>query len=316
MKILAPVLALVLWFAQPGGLKIVVIEGEGAVNIIQQKTAVSPLVEVRDRNNQPVSGAVVTFTIQGGNNAAIAGGAQTVSVTTNAAGRAVMAAINPGNAGTFQIEVQAAFQGQTAAAAITQTNVMTAAQAASATAAGAGGAGGGAGGGGISGLAIGGSVGGVAVAGAAVVATGALGGDQNSGGTAAVDPAVTAASGAYTLQQINGSGLPALTVLSPPNPCPGFTDSGTLTLTARPQVFEMTERSHIECPIGTGNTFVASNGGNWSLQGGTITFTIPGTGAFNLGPGTLNGATLSFAFDAPHANTGNPPFRVTSTWQK
>ena len=160
------------------------IEGEGAVNIIQQKTAVSPLVEVRDRNNQPVSGAVVTFTIQGGNNAAIAGGAQTVSVTTNAAGRAVMAAINPVNAGTFQIDVQAAFQGQTAAAAITQTNVMTAAQAASASAAGAGGAGGGAaGGGGISGLAIGGIAGGLAVAGAAVAVGAAGGGDEGSNGT-------------------------------------------------------------------------------------------------------------------------------------
>ncbi len=51
MKILALVTALLVSFAQPGGLKIVVIEGEGAVNIIQQKTAVSPLVEVRDRNN-------------------------------------------------------------------------------------------------------------------------------------------------------------------------------------------------------------------------------------------------------------------------
>ena len=76
MKMWALIAVLWIWFAQPGGLKIVVIEGEGAVNIIQQKTAVSPLVEVRDRNNQPVSGAVVTFTIQGGNNAAIAGGAQ------------------------------------------------------------------------------------------------------------------------------------------------------------------------------------------------------------------------------------------------
>ena len=322
MKLLVLAATLLVGFVQPSGLKIVVIEGEGAVNIIQQKTAVSPLVEVRDRNNNPVSGAVVTFTIQGGNNAAIAGGAQTVSITTNAAGRAAMAALNPVNPGTFQIQVQAAFQGQTAAAAITQTNVLTAAQAASATAAGAGGAGSGAaGGGGMSGLAIGGIAGGVAVAGAVLAVGAAGGGDEGSGGTAgggtaAVDPAVTAASGTYTLQQINGSGLPALTVLSPPNPCPGFTDSGTMTLTATPQVFEMTERSHITCPIGAGNTFVASNGGNWSLQGTTITFTIGGTGSFNLGPGTLNGSTLSFAFDAPHANTGNPPFRVTSTWIK
>ena len=37
-------------------LRIVVLEGEGAVNIIQQKTAVRPLVEVRDSNNLPVPG--------------------------------------------------------------------------------------------------------------------------------------------------------------------------------------------------------------------------------------------------------------------
>ena len=46
--------------------KIVVLKGEDSVNVIQQKTAVAPLVEVRDRSNQPVSGAVVTFAVQGG----------------------------------------------------------------------------------------------------------------------------------------------------------------------------------------------------------------------------------------------------------
>jgi hypothetical protein len=310
MKILALAAALLIGVAQSGGLKIVVIEGEGAVNIIQQKTAVSPLVEVRDRNNNPVSGAVVTFTIQSGNSAAIAGGAQTLTVTTNAAGRAAMAALNPVNPGTFQIQVQAAFQGQTAAAAITQTNVMTAAQAASATAAGAGGGGGGAGGGGISGLAIGGIVGGVAVAGAAVVATGALGGEE-------VDAATQAAAGTYTLVQINGASLPALTVLSPPNPCPGFTDSATLTLTTTAQAgalsLTISERSHIECSQGSGNSFNGIFPGQWSLQGATITLAA---GGLNPGPGTLNGSTIRFAFDAPHFNTGNPPFRVTSTWQK
>ena len=311
MKILALAAALLVGFVQTGGLKIVVIEGEGAVNIIQQKTAVSPLVEVRDRNNNPVAGAVVTFTIQSGNTAAIAGGAQTLSVTTNAAGRAVMAALNPVNPGTFQIQVQAAFQGQTAAAAITQTNVMTAAQATSAAAAGAGGAGGG--GGGVSGLAIGGIVGGAAAVAGGVLVLGKI---ENEGeDEASIDPAVSAASGTYTLVQINGAGLPGLTVLSPPNPCRGFTDSGSVTLTARPQVFEITERSHIECSTGPGSSFVSSNAGDWSLQGATITFTTKG-GTFNPGPGTLSGSTLSFAFDAPHANTGNPPFRVTSTWQK
>jgi hypothetical protein len=75
--------------APQAALRIVVIEGEDAVNIIQQKTAVAPVVEIRDRNDLPVSGATVTFAI-GGKNATFAGGVQTLTVTTNAAGRAVV----------------------------------------------------------------------------------------------------------------------------------------------------------------------------------------------------------------------------------
>lgn len=112
-------------------LRIVVVNGEDAVNIVQQKTAVAPLVEVRDRNNQPVAGALVTFTIQGGSNASFAG-ASTVTATTNALGQAAAASFTPTSAGAVQINVAAAFQGQTATAAITQTNFMTAAQAAAA----------------------------------------------------------------------------------------------------------------------------------------------------------------------------------------
>ena len=114
---------------QATGLRIVVIAGEDAVNIIQQKTAVAPIVEVRDRNNLPVAGASVTFTIGGGNNATFAGGLRTLTVTTNAAGRAAAGTLNPLASGSFQINVQAVSQGQTATATITQSNVPTAAQA-------------------------------------------------------------------------------------------------------------------------------------------------------------------------------------------
>jgi hypothetical protein len=123
-------------------LRIVVIEGEGAVNIIQQKTAVAPVIEVRDRNDQPVAGATVNFMVRAGR--ATFSGARTLTVTTNAAGRAAAAGFTPSGAGALQIGATATFQGQTAAAVtIAQTNVMTAAQAAAASSAGAGGAGGG-----------------------------------------------------------------------------------------------------------------------------------------------------------------------------
>jgi hypothetical protein len=183
-------------FAQPPALQVVVLEGEDAVNIIQQKTAVRPLVEVRDRNNLPVPGALVTFSIPGG--ASTFGGASTLTVATNAAGQAAVTGLTPSAAGAFQIQVSAAFQGQVATATIAQTNVLTAAQAAAAGAAtggssassaggGAGGAGGGAGGaggaagaGGLSTTTL--VVAGAAVAGGAVAATQVAGKDEDEDG--------------------------------------------------------------------------------------------------------------------------------------
>lgn len=176
--------------AQPS-LRVVVIEGEDAVNIIQQKTAVRPLVEVRDRNNLPVAGAVVTFSIPGG--ASTFGGAATLSVATNAAGQAAVTGLTPSVAGAFQIQVSAAFQGQIATATIAQTNVMTAAQAVAAGAASSGGgsagSAGGAGGGASGGSAGAGAAGGagglstttLVVAGAAAVAGGAVAASQVAG---------------------------------------------------------------------------------------------------------------------------------------
>src|SRR4051812_38313872 len=91
---------------QNASLRIVVIAGEDAVNVIQQKTAVAPLVEVRDRNNQPVAGAVVTFTIQGGK--ATFAGAHAVTITTNAAGQAAVSGLTPTASGVVHINVAAA----------------------------------------------------------------------------------------------------------------------------------------------------------------------------------------------------------------
>ncbi len=135
--------------SQAAALKIVVLAGEGAVNIIQQKTAVAPVVEVRDRNDQPVSGALVRFAIQKGR--ASFNGARTLTATTDALGRATATGLTPAGSGALQIGTSAAFQGQTAAITIAQTNVLTAAQASAAAAGGSGTIGGG---GGLSHLAV------------------------------------------------------------------------------------------------------------------------------------------------------------------
>ena len=180
-------------------LRIVVVAGEDAVNIIQQKTAVAPIVEVRDRNDQPVAGAVVNFAIRSGR--ATFGGARTLSVTTDAVGRAVASGLTPTGSGALQISASAAFQGQTAAVTIAQTNVLTAAQAAvisgGGAAGGAGGAGSGAGtaagaggasagGGGINGLTLG-LLGAGAGAGT-LVAVKAAGGNSSSSPTSSSPP--------------------------------------------------------------------------------------------------------------------------------
>jgi len=218
--------------AQPqssAALRIVVIEGEDSINIIQQRTAVAPVVEVRDRNDQPVGGATVTFAIRAGR--ATFSGARTLTVTTNAAGRAVAAGLTPTGSGAVQIGASAAFQGQTAAATIVQTNVMTAAQAAGAGASGvsAGGAGAGssAGAGGAVGGAAGGAAGGVAAGAAAAGAAGAAGAGISATTIGVIGAA--AAGGAVAVAKVasSGSGDSA----SAANPANTKTFVGTASMT-------------------------------------------------------------------------------------
>ena len=45
----------------PAKLNIVIVEGEGAINNIRQRTAREPIVQVEDENRRPVAGAAVLF---------------------------------------------------------------------------------------------------------------------------------------------------------------------------------------------------------------------------------------------------------------
>jgi hypothetical protein len=164
--------------SQPAGLRIVVIEGEDAVNVIQTKTAVAPIVEVRDRNNLPVSGVTVTFAVNG-NAASFAGGAQSITAVTNAAGQATAAGLTPVTAGPVQVTAAAIVQGQPVTVTIAQTNIATAAQAAGGAAAAAGAAKG------ISATTLG-IIGGAVAAGGAAIA---LGGGSSAAPPPASSPA-------------------------------------------------------------------------------------------------------------------------------
>jgi hypothetical protein len=122
----------------PRKLNIVIIEGEGAINNIRQRIAREPIVQVEDENRRPVAGAIVTFFLPNqGAGGVFADGSRTLTVTTDAQGRAVARGIQPNNVqGKFEIRVSASHESQTASAVIGQTNMVTAAAAGAAAAGG------------------------------------------------------------------------------------------------------------------------------------------------------------------------------------
>jgi hypothetical protein len=118
------------------GLQIVVIQGEDGVNIIQQKTAVQPIVEVRDKNNVPVAGVLVTFGISGAGGgvspAAFANGLSRIGVMTDSSGRAAVQGLQALGRGAFNIDISATMNGQTVTKVLGQSNFQTIAEALSA----------------------------------------------------------------------------------------------------------------------------------------------------------------------------------------
>ncbi len=110
--------------------KIVILEGEGAINNVRQRTARETIVQVQDENDRPVAGAVVIFTLPDrGASGVFANNAQSVTLTTDAQGRAATS-FTPNNvAGDVQIRVDASYQGQRANTVINQSSVLGAAAA-------------------------------------------------------------------------------------------------------------------------------------------------------------------------------------------
>jgi hypothetical protein len=185
MRFLAVFLAALL--AGPGAfaqqaLNLVVVEGEGAINNIRQRTARDPIVRVEDENHKPIAGAAVVFLLPSqGASGTFAGGVQSLTVMTNNQGLAVGRGLKPnGVQGQYQINVNASYRGQTASVSINQSNALAAAGAAAA--------------GGISGklLALLLIAGGAAAAGA-VVAT------RSGGGSSPTAAATTITAGAGTV---------------------------------------------------------------------------------------------------------------------
>lgn len=108
--------------APPRRLQIVILDGEGALNNIQARTAREPIVQVQDENHKPVAGAAVLFAIHGGDNgagAAFANGATQLSVTTGPDGKAAAHGLEMNRqSGSWQIAVTATEGSLTASAVI------------------------------------------------------------------------------------------------------------------------------------------------------------------------------------------------------
>jgi hypothetical protein len=106
-------------------LNIVIVEGEGTLNNVKQRVNREPIVQVEDENHKPVAGAAVVFFLpNSGASGTFANGSQTLTVTTDATGRASATGIHPNHTlGKIQIRVTASANGLSATSTITQTNV-------------------------------------------------------------------------------------------------------------------------------------------------------------------------------------------------
>lgn len=107
-----------------GGLRIYVLQGEGAVNNIRAGLATPPVVEVRDANDFPVAGAQVTFrTPETGPSATFEGDRHEYTNNTDSKGQASAGPMKPNRLeGSFSIQVIAKAGDRSATAVIRQRN--------------------------------------------------------------------------------------------------------------------------------------------------------------------------------------------------
>jgi len=109
-----------------GELNIIIVEGDGAINNVRQRTTREAIVQVEDENHRPVTGATVLFTLpSNGASGVFQGASQTFSALTNAKGQAVAKGLRPNNvSGNLQIRVDATYQGRAGHAVINQSNIL------------------------------------------------------------------------------------------------------------------------------------------------------------------------------------------------
>jgi hypothetical protein len=109
----------------PGGdLKIIVVQGEGALNNIRTRSAAPLIVEVRDAADKPVAGAEVVFQLPpAGPGGVFNGWMRNQTARTNPEGRAETNGFTPNDeVGRFNIKVSATSGTKSTSVIIAQTN--------------------------------------------------------------------------------------------------------------------------------------------------------------------------------------------------
>ncbi|HUA84354.1 MAG TPA: hypothetical protein VMB85_10885 [Bryobacteraceae bacterium] len=111
--------------AQEPSIRVLILSGQDEIHNINRKVRTQPVVEVQDQNRNPVQGAAVVFTLPSqGPGGTFENGSNMLTLTTDHQGRATAAGIRLNKQlGPYTIHVTASYQGHTANAIITQTNV-------------------------------------------------------------------------------------------------------------------------------------------------------------------------------------------------
>jgi len=107
------------------GLRVQVVQGNDAQNVVEQIPSNPITIRVVDRNNRPVQGATVVFTAPDeGASGDFPSGSNTFQTITDEGGVARASEYHPNDIqGTYQIRVQISYLGEVATATIRQTNI-------------------------------------------------------------------------------------------------------------------------------------------------------------------------------------------------
>ena len=108
--------------ATPTALSIVVVEGEGVVNNVAQRSGREPVVRIEDENHSPVKGAAVVFTLPtDGASGEFANSSKTLTMVTSTEGIAKAQGLKVYHVnGKLPIHVTASYRGLTARTVINQ----------------------------------------------------------------------------------------------------------------------------------------------------------------------------------------------------